>query len=218
MWHALLGRNQGRLVGHAHRTARPLQIFFEQLSSYLGRECRRPGRAGDAQELRSRLYLPCSIEPFFGRGEGGHPAKEAARFTSLYFGPASSDSAPKKLERSLRPAGWTRPIWPLLLATRIVAVSWLSQSGSLPALHSTGVGMKAATQLMRNARQISIVPSGKLPGTLLLSLRGRAINLRSAHTYTGQPRQEAVAPPVFDDPIRAQQEAGGRSRYASNSL
>ena len=92
------------------------------------------------------------------------------------------------------------------------------ESGSLPALYSTGVGMKAATQLMRNARQISIVPSGKLPGTLLLSLGGRAINLRSAHTYTGQQRQEAVAPPVFDDHIRAQQEAGGRSRYASNSL
>jgi hypothetical protein len=84
------------------------------------------------------------------------------------------------------------------------------ESGSLPALYSTGVGMKAATQLMRNARQISIVPSGKLPGTLLLSLGGRAINLRSARTYTGQQRQEAVAPQVSEDRIRHNKKQVGR--------
>jgi hypothetical protein len=115
--------------------------FFEQLSSYLGRECRRPGRAGDAQELlegpfhRSRLYLPVRSSRSLAAAKVAIRPKRprgSLRSTSGRRIPIARQKTP---ERSLRPAGWTRPIWPLLLATRIVAVSWLSQSRAV-CLHS----------------------------------------------------------------------------------
>src|SRR5260370_6574983 len=62
-------------VRRACRAAGPLQIFFEQLSSYLGRERRRPRTAVSSQVLvenplhRSCLLSQGFVEPFLCRGE-----------------------------------------------------------------------------------------------------------------------------------------------------
>jgi len=130
------------LVGHAHRTARPLQIFFEQLPSDPGRKCRRSGRAGGAQELlegafhRSRLHLPGSVEPFFGCGEAwpsGQRGREV-HFAPLRMPlwPVSSDSAPKNAGTNLAIRTFDSSHLAVLLATstaRTETVSMVCPSG-----------------------------------------------------------------------------------------
>src|SRR6266446_2362279 len=73
-----------RSVRRSCRAAGPLQIFFEQLSSYLGRERRRPRRAVSSQVLvenplhRSCLLSQGFVEPFLCRGEA-RPFAESRR-------------------------------------------------------------------------------------------------------------------------------------------
>jgi hypothetical protein len=114
--------------------------FFEQLSSYLGRECRRPGRAGDAQELlegpfhRSRLYLPVRSSRSLAAAKVAIRPKRPRGSLRSTSGRRVPIARQKSWNEACDPQVG-RPIWPLLLATRIVAVSWLSQSRAV-CLHS----------------------------------------------------------------------------------